>query len=983
MLLVLTLVATTLMGVMVTDVNAAKATADAGDDLNNRVWTLDMLSSGDGYTTRAFMATGKWVVKPVGQAEGGQATYDLGEITIEPKLGKDYWHIDFDAFTYMEGDVANQISGNYVRFRTDSTNPAIGESATSGIGKQGTAVISKIANFNKIVCGTTVDDVKTYGNVLKYTFYAYTKDTAGESFVIQFANTSSSLGSVELKASDLYSPNGIPHRIDIYVWSNSVDGSVAGSKSATGLNKNEAIYYAAVMDGCRTLAKSHYLETSKSAYNASGFAINFYSLFSPTTKESYSYKGANWYVSNVGSALETKTRADFSEDSFRNFVMKDTYTSKVDDGSSFKSSGEKKDFITGVINSVTADLEKALVANVVGADKEITVGKNLYNNPAMMFTGEESNVKLVDKITGAEVAVADATGTMADYYFMVNGVYVLVNEGYDYYVSEADAFSVESSEHQNVKTRIYYEDYVNNEMDADLPALGGLRGGFLKYTNAPRGTFSFYNGNVKYGTNDGYYSIDAPQISLSDNIGYDKKVTLEFDMYVPEFVSTSSNRIRLILYSHTDPNSTAVNITTSGITKSIGDIYFTTNGLTDSTFDEKIKVDLPGNAWNTVAISFDSTNTADTGRYDVSIYVNGVLKESYQTGAYFKDNAAKRLCTLAASRFYMPMYVGIGIMNDNWYVGEYTSTVTPNAEGVIDTDKVSGVELAVDNVSNLIGYDATNDADYSNLIAAMEAAGYQPVYDQVIDVDLINEKYDEVDGLFTNVVNDDGTRTVTGKLVKRWMDNSGTDRIVKAVIDENGFSTYTIVKETVTKAVDNGDGTASITFTSKFGETGSYSGVASTPAEIIAALAAEEPPRSGIALELTGFAVVEEGKLPKIYSLQGSGTELYALSYDDATNVATLTYREFAGTDVIPFVFVVAAYDINGKMIGMDVSEAITIDAANEADGVNTKTFTADFGELNLTTVGKFKVFALNNIVSAMPIINNNITSNSAYIPAN
>ena len=61
------------------------------------------------------------------------------------------------------------------------------------------------------------------------------------------------------------------------------------------------------------------------------------------------------------------------------------------------------------------------------------------------------------------------------------------------------------------------------------------------------------------------------------------------------------------------------------------------------------------------------------------------------------------------------------------------------------------------------------------------------------------------------------------------------------------------------------------------------------------------------------------------------GTELYTLDYDEATKVATLNYREFGGTDTIPFVMVVAAYDAKGKMLAMDVSDIITINSASEA----------------------------------------------------
>lgn len=124
----------------------------------------------------------------------------------------------------------------------------------------------------------------------------------------------------------------------------------------------------------------------------------------------------------------------------------------------------------------------------------------------------------------------------------------------------------------------------------------------------------------------------------------------------------------------------------------------------------------------------------------------------------------------------------------------------------------------------------------------------------------------------------------------------------------------------------------------------------------------------------------EAGKLPRIYTLQEMGTDLYTLAYDETTKVATLNYREFGGTDNIPFVLVVGAYDSKGKLLALDVSDAMAIDSANEADGVKTKTFTADFGTLDLTTVRKYKVFAFNSFAERKPIMANYSMFNPAYV---
>ena len=58
----------------------------------------------------------------------------------------------------------------------------------------------------------------------------------------------------------------------------------------------------------------------------------------------------------------------------------------------------------------------------------------------------------------------------------------------------------------------------------------------------------------------------------------------------------------------------------------------------------------------------------------------------------------------------------------------------------------------------------------------------------------------------------------------------------------------------------------------------------------------------------------------------------------------------------------------------------MAIDSANEADGVKTKTFTADFGELDLTTVKEYKVFAFNSLAECKPIMANYTILNHTYV---
>ena len=102
-----------------------------------------------------------------------------------------------------------------------------------------------------------------------------------------------------------------------------------------------------------------------------------------------------------------------------------------------------------------------------------------------------------------------------------------------------------------------------------------------------------------------------------------------------------------------------------------------------------------------------------------------------------------------------------------------------------------------------------------------------------------------------------------------------------------------------------------------------------------------------------------------------SGIELSSLDYNEDTKVATLNYQEFKGTENIPFVLLVGAYDANDRLLSLDVSDAMAIDSVNEDDGVKKKTFTADFGTLDLTKVSKYKVFAFNSLLNCNPIVEN------------
>ena len=611
------------------------------------------------------------------------------------------------------------------------------------------------------------------------------------------------------------------------------------------------------------------------------------------------------------------------------------------------------------------------------SDRTANVYESLYNNPASIFTGEATNVKLVDKATGAAVAPADATGTMDDYMFMINGVYVKAVAVGDPILYEKltnkDPFSVTQADHNTVATRVKKETYETTPIAEGQPAYGGLRSGFLRFTSEPRGGFTISSGGVYY-NQAGYYGLSVPgMIKYTDKPSISKGMTtLQFDMYVPEYTYASGECFKLAFSGFRNDASTSNKNTRTALPT----VIFTTNGKGGTPAGS---VDLVGNAWNTVAIQFDATNTPTSGNVDIYVYVNGEkqLTTKSTTGNY-GATAEKYLSFLEHARFYMPSYLSVGIMNDVWYIGDYTPTVTDMSANIIDPANVLGVTIGVDNENDLIAYDNSDDADYAKLIAAMEAAGYSAVYEQIVDKAAVVAKYDKVDGADKY---SSAAGTHTGAILKRWLDSPYTDAYIVNNGDTNGDGKddYTIINAGILTAVDNGNGTATITTNNSFGDDNVYPGIVHTTDEIVEMLAAEG--KVGRTKVLVGFASVNEaGKLPRVYSLQTPGVEFYSLAYDIDTKTATLNYREFVSSANIPFVLIVAAYNGNGKLLALDISDAMAIDAANEEDGIKSKTFTADFGTLDLTTVKTYKVFAFENVTGARAIMPRAAIVNTAYV---
>ena len=961
MLLVLTIVVTTLVGVMVVDVNAMKVTGGKGNDINTRTWNILMNKE---YGQRAAMATGNWTVTPKQAADGVSVPYDLGRITQVPNLGKTYWHLEFKDIDYKDANNDNAATSVYARFRTDYTNPDLG--VTNAEGADDLIPKIDIADFNNIVGGTTEGEVTTYGDMIRYTFYAYTNNKDTADFTILFSHPDSEIGSVNIPALSLYSENMIPHKVDVYVWSNSVDKIVGGSGKEG--SKKEAVYFNVFVDGIQSVATNYAAETKANLFNATAFRAQFFLNFKPTTSTKnggvYKFKGSDWYISHDGNKTHKRvTRANLDDDYFAEIKVKDTYTNNTMANGAVFDVTNKKDNIKGVKADVDAALEAAVVTQA-GKDRKAVIYNEYYTNPASIFTGEETNVKLVDRKTGAEVAPAEATGTMDNYLFMVNDVYIVTEAIPDppkYVTAQVQSFKAEG--HNVIYYRAKHEDYVNNPY-TDEKAFGGLRSGFYRFAIEPRSLVSFDKGSLQYVNNNGYvpmclYSdkitLGSADAALSKYKVRKNIATTEFDIYLPEYTPARSENFRIAMGFYNNGWSDKNRYTDRVI-------YFTTGGIKGNmTTNDYLPytVDVTPNTWNTISIQFDMEAAKVDGMIDCNVYVNGELSKSFDIGdaakgVKFDDEAIKYYAPISHMRMYSPKYTQYGATPGAWYIGEYTPTATPVSTGIL-TSEDSKITVAEDDL--LISSEYATEAE---TIAALP--GYIPVYASSIDISTVNAKYDEVDG---NIVKDEveGGYKYTGIIIKRLCDLAGWFDITKD--KETGKNIYTLPSnptEGIVSAVDNGDNTATLTVTTKF----TFSNTVEGAYHDVSSLIAEHPELKTDSL--IGFALVEPGKLPKVYTLVPSGLEIRDLTFNKSTNKAELSYRKFGNVaNAVSFQLVVAAYDKDGKLLELKSDVSKTINSLT-TDGERTITFEPKFSEATLRETDHYKVFMFDSLVKCIPL---------------
>lgn len=962
------------------DVGAVTINGDGVEDLDTRVWTAEMKKG-----AKQVMATGKWVVKPAAQATDGQASYDLGLVETVTNLGKEYYHVDLADVTYKDGTASGTASvydnSNYIRFRADLENSA----STTGNIAAGAAIPNEISytDFNETLGGTTVDGNTTYGGVMKYTLYAYTQDTATENFSVQLNNGGSSIGAISIPAASLYSKNGIPHKIDVYMWSDSADKYIANDNSGSYIyNADEKLYVMAVVDGAAmagsiasTAEYGSSDVTNLSKNQKSSVILTSFVNFNPAKKTSYTFKGSDWYISHRGNEdAVTLTRDNMDDTSFSEIVINGgtaTFTAKTDN-------------VYGVDANVDKALEVALT-KAIGSDRIIGIYEEVYNNPASIFTGE-TNVKLVEKSSGNEVAVANIPedATMADYLLMVNGVYV-DTEIVEKLINVGNVITETSDE--KLSARMHFENYATTE---SAEAIGGLTTGFYKLTMQPRGHMAFSNSKAMYGTT-GYMGLSDGFKKKNFKVG-ENVVSYAFDLYTPDYTYDSDTFEQMYVNVGFFNGTT----TSADTNKSIS-VYILADGKTNDTLTNYLTV--KPDTWNTIVFQYDFTE-ASNDKVTVRGYVNG---EKQVEIPYENDNlsiwAASYDAFLRHVRFYTPAYTAVAVIDRGTYIGIYdpAANVTQVYDGNMNVDAIDGIN--VDNDSSSVYFD--KDADIDTVVGNMAVAGYEPLYKTTISsVDDINKAYDANDGTWATSSPSSNNYTHTGTLVKKWVEASGyfdsssyptetggtytldessaakdfskfksafvsctlTDAEkgiveLKLVYDKANSKVYNVAYDSLVEGNDMGFGVV-------------------TPFEELIAM---DDYQDLVSEELIGFAYADPDgeRLPRVYSLQASGTELYSLVYENDT--ATLTYKEYNGEDM-KFVIVVSATDADGKAIATKVSPEFSIDASN-ANGTYPLTFEPAWGEgFDKTKVKSYKLFVFDSLTSAKPMRDSASFGNSAYV---
>lgn len=414
------------------------------------------------------MVYGDWTIySPDYDAEAGTgSSFNFATIKPVEKVGKTFVNYDLHKGSLAIGETWLPTANSWIRLiSTIHPNYADGYISAEGASAvpvkfaaySGTQSVTAGAfdrsNTDSVIAGkTNADGSYTYGRVKHLTMYAYTTSKTGLGFTYGFTSDTDNGGTTKdgantylggaqgMSYANLYSENGIPHKIDFFMYSDSVDGSILGNANGNTkgtaysdtANDDETLYIVIYIDGLyhKTITVTEaYIAAMASGYqtwNGAGMRLMWYQNYS------------------LGSKNTNKTMSIASEDQDAfveipgNWVTieRDALSSNVFQSINYYD-GKKADYYenvaNGVVNYVDTQLEDVLKASGLGEDRIITLTKSAYESPAKIWysEAETSNVSLVNISTGDEITSEEykadnsiVSGNFDNYYMSINGVYV-------------------------------------------------------------------------------------------------------------------------------------------------------------------------------------------------------------------------------------------------------------------------------------------------------------------------------------------------------------------------------------------------------------------------------------------------------------------------------------------------------------------------------------------------------------------------------
>lgn len=410
-LIIFCVVLSSLVGTGMTYVSASYETSDDG----KKVYKFDTNVVVD---TKLF-DIGKW------DLSNGTDSVEFGSMSDDVKnMGMNFKEIVLSAGTLTNIENRNytlSIRGEINNTSNYGTNYTQGDCGTEGLSVAGMNAIAGAVDSNG---DGTLDPAS--GKVAKYTMYAYSALNDGQPINFNMVRMADDYSTVfTVPASVLYSENSIPHKIDFIFYHQ----GILNEPVSTATNDNwveiyiDGLFYAEGNKYCKGITNNtRYVFVSPNI------------TFVPDEKNTVSWKSSKLYICSSPSGKISYTKVDDVENRSTNGTDVTAHSRDEinlhlfqDINFGLDSGTFRNDFVTGVAPIVADSLEVAYT-DELGGDRVIKVDSEIYENPSLIWNGEETNVSIVDKegnVYGAEDSIS---GTFSDYYIAVNGVYAKVEK---------------------------------------------------------------------------------------------------------------------------------------------------------------------------------------------------------------------------------------------------------------------------------------------------------------------------------------------------------------------------------------------------------------------------------------------------------------------------------------------------------------------------------------------------------------------------